>query len=195
MSAYSSNDANLFTYCSNNPLSYVDESGQYYTPGQIHNLVAAKICSHHPTIVWKQTYMRYGRLYRNHSYGFCDLYDTETHEIWEIKKCSGSYTCSNTYASRQLDNYINNGYFVYQEQKGGYIKGGTKTKIEQYTFIERDYISGGYYHISYWDAGDGIINYDYYYVPPKRPSYSYSGAVVFFGALFLIFCAPTLALG
>lgn len=93
----------------------------------------------------------------------------------------------------QLDNYINNGTFRYQEQKGNYIKGGTKTNIETYTFYKYDYSSGGRYRITYWDAGNGIIKYDYVYIPPKKAVYGLSGAALLIGCLFLAFAAPAAA--
>ena len=94
----------------------------------------------------------------------------------------------------QLDNYINNGTFVHQEKKNGYIKGGTKTEIMKNVFYKRDYSTGGTYRINYWDAGDGIINYDYIYIPPKKAAYALSGAVLFIGLLCLCFGGPALAL-
>ena len=35
---------NMFAYCGNNPIVRVDENGQYYTSGQIHDFVIADIC-------------------------------------------------------------------------------------------------------------------------------------------------------
>ena len=138
--------------------------------------------------------MLYGIEYRNHTYGYCDLYDIMTHEIWEVKRNGSSYSCSDAFASMQLNNYINNGTFKHQEQKGDYIKGGTKTNIETWTFHKHDPSSGGVYRITYWDAGNGIIKYDYIYIPPKRTVYAMSGAAALIGCLFLVLAAPAVAI-
>lgn len=97
-------------------------------------------------------------------YGFCDLYDTETHEIWDAKRFGGGVTCSKLYAMAQVNNYVNNGTFT--KQAPAELKvGGTVSKIPSNCFIKPDRDGQGNYMIWYWDAGDGVIFYDYLYVP------------------------------
>ena len=65
---------NMFAYGGNQSVSNTDEIGTYYTSGQIHNFVLQEICGRDPSIVYTDTYMRHGELYKNRTYGFCDLY-------------------------------------------------------------------------------------------------------------------------
>ena len=105
--------------------------------------------------------MRYGELYKNRTYGFCDLYRPGSGEVWEVKRLSDAYTCSDRYATRQLLNYITNGTFKYHPKNelkmGSSIPGGC--------FEQPDSDGEGKYVISYWYQRSGIIKYDYYYVP------------------------------
>ena len=155
---------NMFAYCGNNPVIRSDETGTYYTPGQIHDFVVNKICdgdsnkeSDNTYVKYKEPIKRYGHTC---TYGFCDIYDTYTHEMWEVKRASLSI--SN--AIDQLINYVINSEFVNRSDRAYYV-GGTYSSIEPNYFTKRDSDGSGTYHIVYWDAGQGIVYYDYVYIP------------------------------
>ena len=152
---------NMFAYCGSQPVSNTDETGTYYTSGQIHDFVLDHICEEDKSIVYKGTYMRYGKPYKNHTYGFCDLYRPSTGEVWEVKRLSSAYSCSYAYAKRQLLNYITNGTFKYHPKQE--LKMGSTIPTDVFEVPDND--GEGKYVITYWSLGDGIINYDYYYVP------------------------------
>ena len=158
----------MFAYCGNNPIIFVDNTGTYYTSGQIHNFVVEDICKNNPNKHGKNTYMTYKEPYqkgnRYYLYGYCDVFDMSTHEIWEVKRYGGGSSCSVAAASRQLRNYVKNGILSYYAPWEQHI-GGTFTTIEMNTFHKRDNDGSGTYVISYWDAGGGIVFYDYYYLP------------------------------
>jgi RHS repeat-associated protein len=102
--------ANLYVYGLNNPIYYVDPSGDLVWPGEIHNAVSDHIW-------WMQgfgngrwltpnKYVGYGFL---KGFGFADLYDKKTGEVWEIKPFSyESKIKKRTAAEAQLQKYIDN---------------------------------------------------------------------------------------
>ena len=158
----------MFAYCGNNPINYIDETGEYYTPGQIHDFVIEDICNNNPNKRGKNTYMIYKEPYlkgsKYHFYGYCDIFDIETHEIWEVKRFGGGSSCSLAAAERQLRNYVKNGILNYFAPWDQYT-GGQYTQIPMNTFLKCDVGDRGIYVISYWDTGLGVIFYDYYYLP------------------------------
>lgn len=100
-------------------------------------------------------------IYRNKKnafggWGFCDLYDYDTGEVWELKRV----TCSKENAKAQLKGYLNGALKHYPDlplvQGGRIIPDG-----EIRSFTHKD--STGTYYITYWDSGDGILMYDYVY--------------------------------
>ena len=159
---------NMFAYCGNNPVSNEDPTGNLYTPTELHNFVLKEICDNDPQKTWQNTHMVYEIPYwkgkKFSVYGYCDLYDTVTHEIWDAKHFGGGLTCTKLYAMHQVKNYVDNGTFT--KQAPAELKvGGTVSKIEPDYFIKRDRDGQGNYVIWYWDAGDGVIFYDYVYFP------------------------------
>ena len=98
-----------------------------------------------------------------HSYGFCDIYCLRTGEIWEVKRFGGGYSCSVNAASKQLERYVS-GELVHHPGVKLDI-GGKQTAIAPDEFYVSDNDGSGYYSIAYWDNGNGIIYYDYYYIP------------------------------
>ena len=159
---------NMFAYCGNNPIMYIDTQGTDYTSGQIHNFVVEDICKNNPYKEGKLTYMIYKQPYlkgkKYHLYGYCDVFDVETHGIWEVKRIGGGSSCSPVAAGKQLGNYVANGILNHYAPWDQHT-GGTYTTIEANTFHKRDCDGRGVYVISYWDTGTGIIYYDYYYLP------------------------------
>ena len=165
----------MFAYCGNNPILRVDAAGTYYTPGQIHDFVVKDICKNDPHKEHENTYMKYRtpikKFGKTYTYGFCDIYDTVTNEIWEVKRLRGGTGCSNPEAIRQITTYVMNGVFEHRDDVQCYV-GGTYSTIPMSWFTVRDNDGEGTYVIAYWDAShygvDGVVHYDYYYLPSKK---------------------------
>ena len=92
------------------------------------------------------------------------MYDTVTGEVWECKRFNGGITCSKSAALTQLSNYVNNG-ILKADPDLKLCYGGTYTTIEPDVFEIWDNDGEGVYVVSYWEGGDGVIFYDYYYQP------------------------------
>lgn len=158
---------NLYVYCINNPIALCDSLGEAATSGQIHNWVVRDI--------WIR-YMPVGMLrdvtidYPSGGYGFADLVNVITREVWEVKRV----TVSESTAVKQLDKYIA-GSIRRENGTGKKLeKGGTITTIPKADIIR---IYGDtIYRISYWtvlneESGEvaavkghsdtGIVWYDY----------------------------------
>ena len=155
----------MFAYCGNNPIVRVDENGQYYTSGQIHDFVIADICKKDSTKKGsrEENKIIYSKRILFSTYGYCDLQDSTTGEIWELKRFSNAPTCQFAYAHAQLSNYVN-GHLEKKPMKE--LKfGGTQTMIEPNVFTKLDNDGKGKYVIGYWDTGVGVLFYDYIYIP------------------------------
>ena len=158
----------MFAYCNNNPVNCSDETG-YFTDGQIHDFVVKHIAMLEMLSGRDLKYQRwdtlivYDFIWKGKMIGFCDLFDPNTGEMWEVKKNSTSYYCSDFYARRQLDNYINNGHLArYPDLKPSW----PQTVIPEGRFSKYDNL-GNEYVIRYWDEGNGIIRYSYYINPSR----------------------------
>ena len=178
---------NMFAYCGNNPVCRRDDTGTYYTPGQIHNFVVDDICDNNPNKTGDGSYISYyepifkGRKW--YTYGFCDVYDTETHEVWEVKRLGGGPTCSPAAAGAQLANYVVRGFIKHHDDWK--LKfGGTETSIEPNVFTKVDSDGKGIYVIGYFDAGNGLVFYDYFYIPSSDEAVAVGCAVIGIYALF-----------
>ena len=153
----------MFAYCGNNPVNGSDPSG-YLTDGQIHDAVLEEISRKSGG---RYKYKRYDTLiiyavaFGLKWFGFCDLYDPNTGETWELKKNTKSTSCRTEVAQRQLDNYLNNGYLASDpdlklKRPKSSIPAGYFTKYDS---------DGTKYLINYWDQGGGILRYHYYIIP------------------------------
>lgn len=82
---------NMFAYCLNNPVCYYDSAGDYALPHEdkyVHDQLLGDICASNSDLSMHLSLIKYtddvglikGR------YGFCDLYNTKTGEVWELKK-------------------------------------------------------------------------------------------------------------
>ena len=126
------------------------------------------ICKKNPEKTRDATKIVYFATYYGREYGLCDVYDTVTGEVWEVKRYGGGRTCSPDAAKRQLENYVNNGYLKANPSMKKAV-GGTYSFIPANIFTIRDKTDEGTYIIAYWDAGvydgvDGVIYYDYLYI-------------------------------
>ena len=156
---------NMFAYCGNNPIVRTDDSGQAYTPGQIHDFVIDDICKNDPNKEGsrEENKVIYPKPILFSTYGYCDLYDNITGEVWELKRFSGAASCQFVYAYAQLSNYVSG-----KLAKKPHIPlkfGGDKTIISSNVFTKPDNDGEGIYVIGYWDTGVGVLFYDYRYIP------------------------------
>ena len=143
---------------------YKDSTGTLRSKAEIHNAVAANISEKSLGLIQnKKTYLRYKN--NPSRYGFCDLYHSITGEVWEIKRWRGGPSCSKFAAQKQLKNYVDNGYLVNQPdlplKTGGH-------QIQSNGFLYPDSDGEGQYCVFYWNAGDGIIFYDYFYLASSQ---------------------------
>ena len=187
---------NMFAYCGNNPVYRSDDTGTFYTSGQIHDFVVKDICKNNPNKTGDDTYISYyepvfrGRKW--YTYGFCDVYDIKTHEVWEVKRLGGGSTCSPTAAAIQLGNYVMHGFL--KHHNNWQLKfGGTETSIEPNVFTKMDSDGRGTYVIGYFDAGNGLVFYDYFYIP--SPEEALAVACVVFGVCAFLSGTGVAALG
>ena len=191
----------MFAYCGNNPENGCDARGEYYTPGQIHDFVVEDICENNRNKTGDDTYISYYKsILRGkkwYKYGFCDIYDTVTHEVWEVKRLSPATSCSPIAASFQLSNYVYRG--LLKSHPDWKLKlGGQETTIKPNIFTKLDKDGKGMYLMGYFDVGNGLIYYDYYYIPSPDEAAMAGAAVV--GLMLLLSGAgavsavPTLAL-
>ena len=154
---------NMFSYCGNNPIRYIDLAGEYYQPWHdkyVHDQVLKDIAAGNPDLHMHFTCIKY--LDENKQptgkYGFCDLYHEKTGEVWELKKNSTSPSCLTENALKQLDGYIS-GRLLHKpglELKKPYIT-EVVTGVKHITRYRGNWI----YEIDYWYEGNGILRYSY----------------------------------
>ena len=171
----------MFAYCGNNPVCRNDDTGTYYTSAQIHNFVVDDICENNPHKAGKETYIKYYEKVKRgkkwYTFGYCDVYDTVTHEVWEVKRLSGGSTCSPAAAGVQLANYVLRGYLKHHEDFD--LKfGGAETTIQPNIFTKRDNDGRGMSVVGYFDAGNGLVYYDYQYIPSADEAFAAGCAVI-----------------
>ena len=155
---------NMYAYCGNNPIFYKDSTGTLRSRAEIHNAVAANISERSSGLIKdKKTYLKYKNNPSRH--GFCDLYHSVTGEVWEIKRWGGGLSCSKFAARKQLENYVKNGYLVHNPNLSLQIGGD---QIQSNGFLYPDNDGEGQYWIFYWNAGHGIIFYDYFYLASAK---------------------------
>ena len=116
---------NLYTYCHNNPVLYIDPSGHLIWPGQIHDAVQNDIVYGNPHTNYsdmriptssgsrdlvKEVKISYGddaKKYFGKKSGRADIVDKLTGEVWEVKSdYSGKGL---TEAKHDIDGYIMDG--------------------------------------------------------------------------------------
>ena len=171
----------MFAYCGNNPVNRRDDLGSFYTPGQLHDFVVQDICNNNPNKSSDKTYISYLKSIirgnKRYKFGFCDVYDTVTHEVWEVKRISLAPSCSPVSAAVQLANYVSHG--VLREHPDWKLKfGGEETTIKPNVFSVPDADGSGMYLIGYTDVGNGLVYYDYYYIPSPNEAIAAACAIV-----------------
>ena len=150
---------NMFAYCGNNPVNYYDVTGyipQAIEDAIVHNKVLKEIAGQNSDLRYTQTCIYYNGTNRMGGWGFCDLYNISTGEIWELKKDSTSWSCMTPQASQQLINYTKGKLKHYPDLN---LSKPYTTNIVGGSF---PFTMAGYnYSVKYWNEGQGILRYSY----------------------------------
>lgn len=153
---------NLYVYCSSNPVTFADRSGKHQ--GLAHHWVVGDIVLKYSGIQMmpglKIAFLPGYISQRGVKYGFADLISIKTGEVWEVKRD----TISKQKAEIQLGDYTSNRISIHKKiprlELIELCTGGSKgTRIMPATIVR--FKRGQTYVINYWDAGNGIIYYDY----------------------------------
>jgi len=107
-------------------------------------------------VSFKDTCIYYNRENWLGGWGFCDLYNKKTGEVWELKKDSDSKSCQKENAEAQLNNYIR-GRLKYDLNRE--LKLPNTTHIAKGTFTCE--ILGYDYLVNYREEENGILRYSY----------------------------------
>ncbi len=150
----------------------------------VHDKVLDYICWNNSILTRYQTCVYYNGENALGGFGFCDLYNMSTGEVWELKKQSCSYSCWTSTATHQLEGYIKGKLkhrpdLTLQKPYCTDIIGG------HFSFTKNEYI----YEVDYWNEGNGILRYSYWRRPTERrmtATLVVAGIVV----VGLILCAP-----
>ena len=137
---------NLYAYCVNSPLRYIDPTGKLAWPGEIHNQVLYYVA------------VKYGlyteqRINYNFGWGRADLI-SETGQVWDVKRDKPRQIANGI---KQVQKYVANTWKDHDEivlSVGGWI--------DPDSFVYESGLTT--YYVTYRYAGDGIIAYDYYAV-------------------------------
>ena len=149
----------MFAYCGNNPVNFFDETGfvpQAVIDKIVHDRVLAYICGKQEELEWTGTCIYYNGVNHKGGWGFCDLYNVSTGEVWELKKESESYSCRTSTALRQLKKYTK-GRLKDNLSLKLVMPYTTTIKGGKFSFEQNGYI----YNVFYWSEGNGILRYSY----------------------------------
>jgi hypothetical protein len=171
---------NLYVYCMGNPARYVDPTGEL-SLSVVHNWVVNDVQEKYDGMI-KNKMVDY-----SFGFGFADLVNSFTGEVWEVKKS----TISMTSAQKQLAKYTSNKLRLYPNLE--LYTGGTQgTIISPNSFIK--IVGFDTYYVNYWDCGNGIVKYDYNRVTDwQKVGEVATGVVLIGGAAFLIYTTGGLA--
>ena len=147
---------NLYSYCSNNPVMYMDYSGEARMPfedlawpGQIHREVQLYLASKGYTIEYTIT-----------GVGRIDIVNGNSKEAYEIKPFTYNSKLGRELAINQLLQYTNNSTFTV---------GTDKPELHD-SFVSSD----GEYYITFHYVGDGLIFYTFRENGVSSKSHSFS---------------------
>ena len=150
---------NMFAYCNNSPVAYIDASGdlpQAVTDKLVHDAVLAMIAFEQPNLSMTQTCIYYNGENIWGGFGYCDLFNTATGEVWELKKESQSRSCRTSSALAQLTRYTTGKLKHYPNLQLRFPK-ETQINSGSFSFKAAGYI----YDVSYWSENNGILRYRY----------------------------------
>ena len=143
---------NLYVYAMNNPTRYTDPTGELVWPGEIHNEVVNRIARDYD--LYKEQHITYRSGIGS---GRADLI-SKTGEVWDVKRDKPNQIASGV---KQVKKYVSNTWTKNPDPDNIALSvGGTAdTQIASGSFT---YKSGATaYYVTYRDAGDGVIAYDY----------------------------------
>lgn len=153
---------NVFSYCDNNATNSYDEDGcapQAAIDGMVHDRVLEDICNdtRYKDLCCHGTCIYYNQKNYWGGWGFCDLYNASTGEVWELKKDSNSRSCKTAKAQKQLEKYLSGRLKAYPNLV---LKLPTST-IYKKSFSFTGFLDGYVYNVEYWSEGNGILRYSY----------------------------------
>ena len=159
---------NVFLYCKNNPITSTDTSGYLphaITDKRVHNRVLADIVRRD---ISRQLTMHHTCIYYNRKnilkgWGFCDLYNKSTGEVWELKKVDRgkSRSLKTLIALTQLNKYVNGRLKSNPDLELTFPVHDNPRGIMEGSLEYQDEIDGYDYHVKYWSDGNCILRYDY----------------------------------
>ena len=142
---------NLYVYGVNNPIYYIDETGELAWPGEIHNQVVIHMALKHGLFAEQ-------KILYNIGYGRADLISPNG-EVWEVKRDNAVQIDR---GEKQVKKYVNNTWKNNPdpEKVSLTIGGATANSILiGDSFIYETELAT--YYVTYRYAGNGVIAYDY----------------------------------
>jgi len=173
---------NLYAYCINNPLMYIDYGGEALSLSTVHHWVVEDIRAKNAASVNMISNTRID--YKNGLWGFADLVSLDTGEVWEVKK--NSKWISMTSATKQLGKYVAGSLHndkLKQNTPNLYTGGSQGTYIPMCTIVKQ--FGPLTYYVSYWDNGNGIILYEFDTLPNWAAIVA-AGSVIIGGILYIV---------
>jgi RHS repeat-associated protein len=155
---------NMYTYCLNNPVVGVDSNGMftlYY--GEIHKRVQLDMLENQGRSMSIEIHVLYDTIDElwGTSYGFADVMDLATGEMWEIKPVGANLAMAKYQLSMCVRNCRNKGD---SSNPARAIVGGSIINRKNIPYDN----SLGHYNISYWYVGDGVVYYAYTFTPKEE---------------------------
>ena len=142
---------NLYVYGVNNPIYYIDETGELTWPGEIYNQVVIHMALKHGLFAEQ-------KILYNIGYGRADLISPNG-EVWEVKRDNAVQIDR---GEKQVKKYVNNTWKNNPdpEKVSLTIGGATANSILiGDSFIYETELAT--YYVTYHYAGNGVIAYDY----------------------------------
>ena len=150
---------NLYAFCANNPVTFVDPSGERLAfPGEIHRQVSKHIVQNNPDLV-REKWVIYPGI--NNPLGRVDLVDINNGWIFEIKPWYWPrWEAENQLAQYTWGSFLNKQLKTLGREPKPYPGTGDDYKFNDYFYYNR-------YWVGYWYDGNGIISYTYVEDPNK----------------------------
>ena len=136
---------NMFAYCLNTPVNYVDPTGTLAYPGEIHNEVVRRIADKYGYS--KEQFI----LYKGGGFGRADLISPDG-QVWDVKRDKPRQIKA---GKKQVAKYVENTWA--RSPDTPLSVGGNE--IESGFFYYESGLTT--YKVTYRCAGDGVIAYDY----------------------------------
>ena len=180
-------NSNLYIYCLNNPVYYVDVNGYFVWPGELHQAVQYDIIYGSPygvsgatlsslmggpspcgRVLTSEIKIKYGELAQAHTgkkSGRADIVDVNTGELWEIKSDYSGTGLFDALSNIEYYTMEGNAYTGMKASSEGingktpFAGGVIPGNIFNYTATGIPFET---YVVSYWYADSGVINYNYY---------------------------------